>query len=451
MLFGIWNFVFLGIASVIAIDLDTSSKESICSATSLIQEGILDYYQGNDYGGTVGMFISPYYWWEAGLVFGGMLENHFLCGNNTYEELIYEAMIAQTGPDYDYMPSNQTMVEGNDDQGVWALTVMSAVERNFTNPKKEGAPGWLAMVQAVFNEMYSRWDEDHCGGGLRWQIFTWNSGYNYKNTISNGCLFQLAARLGRYTGNQTYLDAAKKVFQWLVDVNFVVLNDKANVFDGANIEGNCSSIVKYEWSYNHGVVLGGCAYMYNATNGSDVWESRTNQILSGAESFFFEDGVMYESTCQPSNVCNTDQRVFKAIFSRMLGYTAKLAPFSASSITPLLESSAAAAAKSCTGGTDGHTCGLNWLLGRNDAVYGLGEQACALEIMNQLLIGQNDAPYTTYNGGTSAGDPNAGLNISTTNILENKLNITGKDKAGAGIITAVILGALVLGTVWMIY
>ncbi|CDO96479.1 unnamed protein product [Kluyveromyces dobzhanskii CBS 2104] len=451
MKIGLLNSLFLAVTSVLAIDLDTSSKDSICDATSLIQQGILDYYAGDDYGGAVGMFVSPYYWWEAGLVFGGMIENWYLCENTTYEDMLYEALMAQTGPDYDYMPSNQTMVEGNDDQGVWALTVMSAVERNFTNPK-DGAPGWLAMAQAVFNEMYSRWDTANCGGGLRWQIFTWNSGYNYKNTISNGCLFQLAARLGRYTGNDTYLEVAESVFNWLLEVDFVVLKDEANVYDGATIEDNCTDIVKYEWSYNHGVVLGGCAYMYNATNGSSEWQTRTEQILGGAESFFFDNSIMYESTCQGSGKCNTDQRVFKAIFSRMLGYTAVLAPFTEDSITPLVDASAAAAAVSCSGGSDGHTCGLDWSTTSGwDGLYGLGEQASALEIMNQLLIHQRPGPLTGSTGGSSEGDANAGLNVSTTNVLQKKINITTGSRAGASIITAIVLGVIILGGVWMIY
>lgn len=296
-----------------AMDLDTTSATSICDATALIQDGMLDYYEGTRYGGTVGMFQSPYYWWHAGEAFGGMVENWYLCQNDTYQVLLYDALLAQTGADYDYIPANQTMVEGNDDQGIWGITVMGAVERNFTNPDN-GAPGWLAMVQAVFNTMYSRWDSENCGGGLRWQIFTWNSGYNYKNTISNACLFQIAARLGRYTGNTTYLDVAEQVFDWLVDVGYVVLNDTANVYDGAEIDTNCTDITKIEWTYNHGIVLGGMAYMYNATNGTSEWKTSLQQVLNGAASYFFKDGIMYESACQDYGTCNTDQRTFKSIF-----------------------------------------------------------------------------------------------------------------------------------------
>lgn len=433
-------------------DLDTTSKDSICNATALIQMGMMDYYAGTRYGGTVGMFQSPYYWWEAGEAFGGMIDNWFFCQNDSYADIIYDALIAQTGTHYDYMPDNQTMVEGNDDQGVWGLTVMGAVERNFTNPT-DGTPGWLAMAQAVFNEMYSRWDSANCGGGLRWQIFTWNSGYNYKNTISNACLFQIAARLGRYTGNNTYLDVAEKVFDWLVDVGYVVLKDKGNVYDGAEIDDNCTSITTYEWTYNHGVVLGGLAYMYNASNGSSVWEERVTQILGGATSYFFSNGIMYESACQTSTTvnCNNDQRSFKSIFSRMLGLTSVLVPSTQSTIDTLLAESAAAAAKSCDGGTDGHTCGLDWSKGTNDGYYGLGEQMCALEIMQNLLIHDRPAPYRASNGGTSTGDASAGLNTTSTNVLQNELTIKTSDRAGAAVITAIILMVVLGGSVWMLF
>lgn len=441
------------VPSIFALDLDVTSKDSICSATALIQEGMLDYYTGTRYGGTPGLFQAPYYWWEAGEAFGGMIENWYLCQNDTYKDLIMEAMLFQAGDNYDFIPENQTMVEGNDDQGVWGLTIMNLVERNFTDPTTEGVPGWLAMSQAIFNTMWARWDTAHCGGGLRWQIFTWNSGYNYKNTISNACLFQLASRLGYYTGNSTYLDIAETVFDWLMTVGYVEPNgdDYYNVFDGADIETNCSNITPLEWSYNHGVVLGGAAYMYNATNGSSVWDTRVKQVLNGATRYFFKDQIMYEAACQDYKTCNNDQRSFRSIFSRMLGFTSVLVPSTASTIDPLIQASAQGAANSCSGGTDGHTCGLSWQTGSNDGNYGLGEQMCALEVMSTLLIHTRPAPFKEDTGGSSKGDPSAGLNSTTTNVLENNLNITNGDRAGAAIVTAIILGVLCGGAVWMLF
>lgn len=438
------------LTSVFAVDLDIDDKESICSAAALIADGLLDYYEGTKYGGTVGMFSNPYYWWEAGEAFGGLIDYWYFCENDTYEELIYDALLAQRGSKNDYIPSNQSTTEGNDDQGFWGITVMEAAERNFTNPDDD-IPGWLALTQAVFNTMWARWDTDHCGGGLRWQIFTWNSGYSYKNTISTACMFNIAARLGRYTGNETYFDVAEEAYKWLIDISFVVESDDSmNVYDGAEITDNCSSVTHIEWTYNYALLMAGSAYIYNATE-SDEWLSRTEAFLQGAL-VFFNNSIMYERACQGSGTCDNDQRSFKSIFSRCLGQTSVLAPSTAETIDPLIQTSAKAAARSCSGGTDGHTCGLNWFDSGWDGMYGLGEQMSALEVIQNLLVHDRPAPYTNDTGGTSEGDASAGTSSSTSAQLasDDTLNITGKDKAGSGIITAVVLAALIGGSVWMV-
>jgi hypothetical protein len=84
-------------------------------------------------------------------------------------------LLFQVGDTIDYMPVNQTLTEGNDDQGFWGMAVMSAAEYNFPDPPAN-KPQWLALAQAVFNTQAARWDPGNCGGGLRWQIFTWNNG-----------------------------------------------------------------------------------------------------------------------------------------------------------------------------------------------------------------------------------------------------------------------------------
>ena len=57
-----------------AIELDTDNVTSIKHACALIADGILHYYEGNRYGGTVGMFTWPYYWCEAGGAWGSLID-----------------------------------------------------------------------------------------------------------------------------------------------------------------------------------------------------------------------------------------------------------------------------------------------------------------------------------------------------------------------------------------
>jgi len=137
---------------------------------------------------------------------------------------------------------------------------MSAAEKNFPNPPAD-QPQWLALSQAVFNSQAARWDMLKCGGGLRWQIFTFNDGYVYKNTVSNGCFFQLGARLARYTGNKTYAEWAEKAYDWTEAIG--LLSKDYKLFDGSDSNLNCSELNHIQWSYNAGLFLAGAAYMYN--------------------------------------------------------------------------------------------------------------------------------------------------------------------------------------------
>ena len=158
------------------------------------------------------------------------------------------------------MPPNQTKDLGNDDQMFWAFATMTAAELNFPDPPST-QPSWLALAQAVFNLQANRWDTSACGGGLRWQIFPFNGGYNYKNTISTGGFFQLSARLARYTGNATYAQWAEKSFAWVKQSPLI--SKDWQVWDGTAMANNCSDADHTYWSYNVGTLLAGASFMYN--------------------------------------------------------------------------------------------------------------------------------------------------------------------------------------------
>ena len=219
----------------------------------------MKYYNGNETGQTPGLFPDPYFWWKAGAAFGAMLDYYYYTGDSTYNDVTMEALLAQVGPNNDYMPPNQTKTEGNDDQGFWALAAMTAAEQKFPNPPDD-QPQWLALAQAVFNSQALRWDTTTCAGGLKWQIFAFNNGYNYKNSISNGCFFNMGARLAVYTGNQTYADWAEKTWDWVNAVG--LMSPRYQVFDGTDDNKNCSELNHIQWTYNAGVYLLGAANMY---------------------------------------------------------------------------------------------------------------------------------------------------------------------------------------------
>ena len=159
---------------------------------------------------------------------------------------------------------------------------------------------------------------------------------------------------------------------------------------------------------------------------------------------------MYEPYCEPTMTCDYDQRSFKAYLSRWMAATVVRAPYTYNQIMPYLQSSAQAAVKVCSGGTDGTECGLQWYTGTFDGSYGPGEEMAALEVIQSNLIENVEGPVTAHTGGTSKGDPSAGTTSSVGPTGEDIVAITTADKAGAGILTALVVIAFIGGSWWMI-
>ena len=111
----------------------------------------------------------------------------------------------------------------------------------------------------MFNLQVERWDDQTCNGGIRWQIFTFNDGYDYKNSATQAHFFLLAARLARYTGNQTYADWATKSYEWTKSVGLI--GDDGQVYDGTMVGDGCKVLNKVQWSYTNAAFLYGSAVM----------------------------------------------------------------------------------------------------------------------------------------------------------------------------------------------
>ncbi|KAH6874760.1 glycoside hydrolase [Thelonectria olida] len=419
-----------------------ASDSDIKKTASSIAWDMMQYYHGNETGATPGILPGPppngdYYWWEAGAMWGTLIDYWRCTGDSSYNDEIIIAMQHQAGPDADYQPSNVTLSLGNDDQAFWGMSAMLAAEVKFTDPPSD-QPGWLALAQAVFNTQADPMrHDDTCGGGLRWQIPFSNNGYNYKNSIANGCFFNIGARLARYTANETYANWAEKTWDWMWDVGLID-NQKWHIYDGGHVEKNCTDINKAQFSYNSGVLIQGLAHMYNYTNGAQKWKDRLDNLLNATLNTFFPDNIAYEIACEDHDTCTTDMFSFKGYVHRWLSVTAKLAPHTSTTILPVLATSAEAAIKQCTGGDNGRTCGFKWKSGVFDGKIGVGQQMNVLAAVSSLLMEKTPAPVTAKTGGTSKGNSDAGTGGDGKYLGGDKPLSTG-DKAGAGIITFLVL------------
>ncbi|GAM88123.1 hypothetical protein ANO11243_061540 [Dothideomycetidae sp. 11243] len=438
----------LAASLVSGITLNVDDHNSIKAAASTMAYKMVEFYPGNKTGGEPGLLGSPYYWWEAGAMFGGLIDYWHYTGDDSYNNITFEAILHQTGPQNNFEPPEQDLSLGNDDQCFWAMTAMRAAELNFPNPPA-GKPSWLSLAQAVFNRQAARWDNATCNGGLRWQFQTLQSGYTYKNSICNGCFFNLASRLAAYTGNDTYSNWASTTYDWTYAIGLI--SPEYIVYDGTDVKENCSQIDQYQWSYNSGIWLHGSSVMWNITQ-SDAWKARALGIWNASDVFFrgTNNQVMWEAECEDTGKCDTDALSFKAYLSRFMAASIKAAPFLDPLLMPFLRTSAQAAAAQCNGGADGITCGFKWASGQYDGTYGVGQQMSAMEVTQSLLIDSVSGPFTNKTGGTSQGDPSAGTG-GNKNPTDGLKPITTGDKVGAGILTFLVMAFLGGGACWAIF
>ncbi|KAI1862207.1 uncharacterized protein JN550_010363 [Neoarthrinium moseri] len=464
-------FLRLATVALCALEVDLDSPDSIRSAAKQVAYDLMTFYKGNQSGQVPGILPGPppngdYYWWQGGALWGTMLDYWHYTGDDTYNHVVNQSLLFQTGPDRDYMEPNWTASLGNDDQAFWGMSAMLAAEVKFPDPPK-GLPQWLALAQAVWNEQASedRRNSSLCGMGLRWQIYPQNPGYDYKNTIANAAFFNIGARLARYTENNTYATWCEDTWNWLFEYGIMVNNNNVyDVADGVHIwakemDGSlrldCGQVGKAQFTYNAAALIQGAAFLYNYTNGNKTWAYRIEGLLNGIEQHFISNDTqsprtLIEPACGDATAtCTVDMRSFKGYTHRWLATTAQLAPFTAKRIRIILKSSTQAAVNQCTGGANGRMCGFQWASGTFTGPPGAGEQmnvVAALSSLLSLLDQGINAPVTNSTGGTSTGDPNAGVRKPLT---QQPFSITVSDKVGAFIITAVLaLGASVM-LIWM--
>ncbi|KAM7185116.1 putative glycoside hydrolase [Naviculisporaceae sp. PSN 640] len=440
-----------------ALNVDLSSQASIKSAAKLVARNLMSYYHGDEPGQTPGILPGPppngaYYWWEGGALWGTMIDYWSTTRDATWNpQTSYSLIFQSNAPSDNYMHANWTASLGNDDQGFWGMSALSAAESRFQNPPPK-SPQWLTLAQGVFNTQAHRWETTTCGGGLRWQIPLANNGYNYKNAISNAIFFNMAARLARYTGNSTYAEWATKAWDWTAQKQYGgvgYIDEQWNIFDGAHVETNCTDINRAQFSYTAAIFLQGIGYLWDFNWGNtQLWETRLVALANRTMGIFFPGGIMVEVACElPDKVqCTTDMLSFKGYVHRFLSQTAMIAPPVRDIILPVLRSSAAGMAKSCT---PQGVCGFRWNRGKYDGNTGAGQQMNALGALTGLLLEYNRImPVTNTTGGTSKGDAGAGGNPSDQGIGEfGELGV--KDQAGAAILTALMLVSFVGCLIWM--
>lgn len=128
---------FVAAASVVeGIQLDTTNPASIKAAAAQVAKDMMStYYAGDKTVGTQLPYLlpDPYFWWEAGAMYGGLVDYWAYTGDSTYNTQVGNAIVSQASPTNDFMLEAQRFDLGNDDQGFWVYSLSACFGAQSTN------------------------------------------------------------------------------------------------------------------------------------------------------------------------------------------------------------------------------------------------------------------------------------------------------------------------------
>ncbi|KAI0874578.1 glycosyl hydrolase family 76-domain-containing protein [Hypoxylon argillaceum] len=422
--------------------VDVSDTASVKAAAALVAEDLMSFYTGE----IPGLLPGPppdggYYQWTGGALWTAMLDYRSRTGDTQYDDKISQGLLWQRGPNNDFLSPNWTASEGNDDQAIWGMAALLAVETDFTAPGVDNLT-YATLAQNVLDELSTpsrRVENGSCAGGLRWQIYLVNTGYNYVSTLANVAYANLAARLSLQDGNnETQADSVDDTFSFLQTTGLI--DSKFDVFDGAQ-SINCNEINKLQSSIAAALALESAAAMFNSTQGNQKWKTILDGLTQQTLDVFFPSGVAKEIACEPAN-CNTDMTFFKSFLHRSLASAMTLAPYTADKILPVLKTSAAAAAASCTGGDNDRMCGLVWS-GKSNGQIGAGQQMSVLSALLSLLPTETVAKSSGSGTGTGSGNGTSST-TTPTGSSSSPSSTVGNAGAQTGVSAFVLIGSLLL-------
>lgn len=195
-----------------------------------------------------------------------------------------------------------------DDEGWWALALIRAHDLGALGM---GDQEYLQAANDIFEDMKA--GASPCGG------IYWSKVTNYTNAIANELFLSVAASLAnRMPNKEYYVDVAVKQWDWFLASGMI--NEDVLVNDGLNAA--CKNNGGKTWSYNQGVILGGLAELYRATQDNKYIETATSIALSAMDKLSV-NGTLSDG-CEPN--CGKDGAQFKGVFIRNLRYLHEVAP-----------------------------------------------------------------------------------------------------------------------------
>lgn len=236
------------------------------------------------------------YWWEAQL-WETVMDIYERTGSSTYRAMIddvYDGFVAAY-PDWSTNPFN-------DDIGWWALAALRAYDIT-------AEARYLNVAKQMFDYVYENQYSSDYGGGIWWNSINF---LTQKNVATNATAAIIAIKLSRELGEDTYLEKAQILFNWVRDTFY----DEETGFVGDHISGDGDGTVStWEYTYNFGQYAA-IAYEFYHETGNPQYLTEAYKAIDWVLDKMTNDGILvYEG--------EDDCPAFKMIFSRtvaQIGY-----------------------------------------------------------------------------------------------------------------------------------
>jgi mannan endo-1,6-alpha-mannosidase len=155
-----------------------------------------------------------------------------------------------------------------------------------------------------------------------------------------------------------------------------------------------------------------------------------------------DDGtIMVEIACESVKTCGTSMKILKGSFIQGLADITVVAPYTSSKILPLLQGSATAAAKTCTGGTSKSLCGARWYEQVFEDDGGIENQVAALSLFTSNLVAFNSHAPATQSTASNSTATTSGGNGTTTSSGAAAGTKTGSN--AANVLTSSSVGVII--------
>lgn len=234
------------------------------------------------------------YWWMAHAV-DAYVDAYARTGKNTYQNT---ARQIRTGMYTAYNAGRQDLFNDYNDDMEWMCIACCHAYWNLSIEKNK----WLDEAKQLFDWIWQSWDDTT--GGILWTVGSQRGVLSSKNSCSNAPAMICANYLYEITGDESYLEKSKMIFDFML---------RHNLFeDGFVKDGPEQPSRGWAFTYNQGTWAGGLLGLYKATKDKTYYDIAVDLMDKSIDSRWYSpNGIMCESG-------KGDGGLFKGIYIRYI-------------------------------------------------------------------------------------------------------------------------------------